>query len=134
MVSWNTYRRQYVNPAGYRKDSPGVWVNENGREFHPFTYDGARKKQQWQVLAEEGLGPDDVNGTDPALDRELAAVLYKAIELVPLETLVRAVCPYCECVNVLQVYERGVPVGGDGRECQWCGDVVQSGEWEEVGE
>lgn len=63
--SWDHYRRRVVNPAGFRKASPGVWVRveADGKEteFHPFEYKsswGPTGMQRWQWYAQQGLGPD----------------------------------------------------------------------------
>lgn len=58
--NWNDYRRQHLTPNGWRHDSPGVYVNEDGAEFHPYepvVVDGGTV-EQWRVLADLDRAPD----------------------------------------------------------------------------
>jgi hypothetical protein len=59
-TGFEEYRRRVMIPAGYRNESPGVWVrrNDDGSEdvYLPWTFtDG---KERWQHDAEAGRAPD----------------------------------------------------------------------------
>lgn len=81
ILNWNTYRRERVNPAGFTKDSVGVWIRENDageeEEFHPFTYLGPVRMQLWQALARRELGPEHADEVQAEI---MAAVTSPAEE------------------------------------------------------
>lgn len=55
---WNTYRRGYLTPNGWRYAGPGCYVHEEtGAEWHPHDWSPEHGCPNWRALAERNEAP-----------------------------------------------------------------------------